>query len=70
MFLFTLQENSVIEDINLMCNDIGQAGAELLARALHVSDSHNLLFSEQLSKFNPFPHTTNLLQRTFKTSQQ
>lgn len=35
--LFVPQENSTLRDLNLMFNDIGTSGAELIARALHVS---------------------------------
>lgn len=34
---FNFQENSAIEALNLMCNDFGKEGAELLAKTLHVS---------------------------------
>ena len=41
------QENPVIEDINLMCNEIGKEGAEILAKALHVSFPTNCIVSSQ-----------------------
>lgn len=35
--LFVSQENSTLRYLNLMFNDIGTSGAELIAAALHVS---------------------------------
>lgn len=35
--LFVAKENSSLRYLNLMFNDIGTSGAELIARALHVS---------------------------------
>ncbi|KAF1408187.1 Leucine-rich repeat-containing protein 34, partial [Spheniscus humboldti] len=37
--LFVPQENSTLRDLNLMFNDIGTSGAELIARALHRNET-------------------------------
>jgi len=35
--IYTLQETASLTDLNLMCNDIGPEGAEIIAKALQVN---------------------------------